>query len=395
MNRLFLYFLLTFLVSTSTFAQKQTLFLDTNYDIALAQAKKENKPIALMFYAKWCSHCKKMKEEIFIDADVIKFYSTSYICVAVDAESADGTTLKNKLQSKFLVKSYPTFAFIDNNENLLYCISGELKKDVFILEGTKSLVAENQFNIIKDKFDADNSNAENCLRYIIVTRKAGFDATEITQKYLKTKSEAELFTELNWKIIANGINNIDAKEVPFIVAKKEEFAKVVTLSRIEKKLIYMTSDNLKPLVDFGDTIRYNKKRSIAAAFQIRKVDSLLFRYDLTLNEYSQNWKNYKKTAESSVDKFAWKDSNTLVDISNNYLAHLDDKKSLDLAVSWAKQALTLGESLDKYLLIVKLYAKEKDFTNAMLYANNAKTVATNFGWKTEELDKLLVDLKKH
>ncbi len=395
MNRLFLYFVMLFALSTAAFAQNQTLFLDTNYDIALAQSKKENKPIALLFYAKWCSHCKKMKEEIFIDADVIKLFSTSYICVAVDAESAEGTTLKNKLQSKFLVKSYPTFAFIDSNENLLYCISGEFKKDAFILEGTKALVPENQFNVVKDKFNADSSNAENCLRYIIVTRKAGFDATSITQKYLKTKSEAELFTELNWKIIANGINNIDAKEVPFIVAKKEEFAKVVTLSRIEKKLIYMVSDNLKPLADLGDTLHYNKKRPIAASFQIRKVDSLLFRYDLTLNEYSQNWKNYKKSAESSVDKFVWKDSNTLVDISNNYLAHLDDKKSLDLAVSWAKQALTLGESLDKYLLIVKLYAKEKDFTNAMLYANNAKTVATNFGWKTEELDKLLVDFKKH
>ena len=395
MNKLLFYFVMLFALSTTTFAQNQTLFLDSNYETALAQSKKESKPIALLFYAKWCSHCKKMKEETFIDVDVIKFFSTSYICLAVDAESAEGIALKNKLQSKFLVKSYPTFAFIDSNENLLYCIAGEFKKDAFILEGTKALVPENQFNVVKDKFNADPSNAENCLRYIIVTRKAGFDATSITQKYLKTKSEAQLFTELNWKILANGINNIDAKEVPFIVAKKEEFSKVVTLSRIEKKLIFMVSDNLKPLADLGDTLQYNKKRPIAASFQIRKVDSLLFRYDLTINEYSQNWKNYKKTAESSVDKFVWKDSNTLVDISNNYLAHLDDKKSLDLAVSWAKQALTLGESLDKYLLIVKLYAKEKDYTNAMLYANNAKTVATNFGWKTEELDKLLVDLKKH
>ena len=395
MNRLFLYFLLPFLVSTAASAQKQTLFLDTNYDIALAQSKKENKPIALLFYAKWCSHCKKMKEEIFIDADVIKLFSTSYICVAVDAESAEGIALKNKLQSKFLVKSYPTFAFIDSNENLLYCISGEFKKDAFILEGTKALVPENQFNVVKDKFNADPSNAENCLRYIIVTRKAGFDATSITQKYLKTKSEAELFTELNWKILANGINNIDAKEVPFIVAKKEEFSKVVTLSRIEKKLIFMVSDNLKPLADLGDTLNYNKKRPIAASFQIRKVDSLLFQYDLTIDDYSQNWKHYKKTAESSIEKFAWKDSNTLVTICNNYLAHFDDKKNLDLAVNWAKEALSLGESLDKYLLIVNLYSKEKDYTNALLYANNGKAVATNFGWKTEELDKLLVDLKKH
>ena len=116
-----------FALSTTTFAQNQTLFLDSNYETALAQSKKESKPIALLFYAKWCSHCKKMKEETFIDVDVIKFFSTSYICLAVDAESAEGIALKNKLQSKFLVKSYPSFAFIDSNENLLYCIAGEFK----------------------------------------------------------------------------------------------------------------------------------------------------------------------------------------------------------------------------------------------------------------------------
>lgn len=395
MNKSFFYFFLTFIISTASFAQKQTLFLDTSYDSVLAQSKKENKPIALMFYANWCSHCKKMKEEVFMEPDVIKSYSDSYICIAVDAESAYGIALKNKFQSKFLIKSYPTFAFIDSNENLLSCISGELKKDAFILEATKALIPENQFIFLRDKFNEDISNPENCLRYIIVTRKVGFDATEITQKYLKTKSESELFTELNWKIIANGINNIDAEEVSLIVSKKEEFAKAASLFRIEKKLIYLAADNLKPLADLGDSLNYNKKRPIAASFQIRKVDSLLFSYDLTIDTYSQNWKHYKKTAEYSVDKFAWKDSTTLVEISNNYLAHIEDKKSLDLAIIWSKQALTLGESLDKYILIVNLYKKEKDYSNALMYVSKGKAIAANFGWKTENLDKLLEDLKIH
>ncbi len=395
MNKLFFYFIFAFVVNTSLFAQKQNLFLDANYESTIAESKRENKPVAIMFYANWCSHCKKMKEEVFVDADVIKFYSESYICFAVDAESITGAALKNKLQTKFLVKSYPTFAFIDKNENLLSCVSGELKKEAFILEGTKALIPENQFVFLRDKFNSDVSNPENCLRFIIATRKAGFDATEITQKYLKTKSESELFTELNWKIIANGINNIDAKEVSLIVTKKEEFAKAASLIRVEKKLIFLAADNLKPLADTGDTLHYNKKRPIAASFQIRKVDSLLFHYDLTIDSYSQNWKHYKKTAEYSVDKFAWKDSTTLVEIANNYLAYIEDKKSLDHAVSLAKQALTLGESLDKYILIVNLYNKEKEYNNALIYANKGKAVATNFGWKTEKLDKLLEDLKKY
>lgn len=377
------------------FGQKQTLFLDTNYDAAIAQSKKENKPLALMFYTKWCSHCNKMKSEVFVDSEVINFYSSNYICVAVDAESTIGGTLKNKLQNKFLVKSYPTFAFIDSNENLLICMAGEFKKEVFIQEGQKALLPDNQFNVIKDRFNADNSNSENCLRYIIAYRKAGFDATEVTQKYLKTKKDSELFTELNWKILANGINNLSAKEVSFISNKREEFAKVVGISRVEKKLIYMVSDNLKPLVEIGDTIQYNNKRPIAASLQIRKVDSLLFHYDLAIDEISSNWKNYKKNCEALTTKFAWNDSNTLVSICNNYLTHIDDKKNLDLAISYAKQALLLGKSLDKYILVSNLYAKENDYTNAIAYINYGRTTAKDFGWKTEDLDKLLADFKKH
>jgi thioredoxin-related protein len=387
--------LLFFAFCLLSFGQKQTLFLDVNYDAALTQSKKENKPLVLMFYAKWCSHCNKMKSEVFVEPDVISFFSSNYICVAIDAESSIGGSLKNKFQNKFLVKSYPTFAFLDSNENLLMCMAGEFKKEVFIQEGQKALLPDNQFNVLKERFNADNSNSENCLRYIISYRKAGFDATEITQKYLKTKQESELYTELNWKILANGINNLSAKEVPFISSKREEFAKIIGISRVEKKLIYMVSDNLKPLLEIGDTIQYNKKRPVAASLQIRKVDSLLFHYDLTIDEFSSNWKNYKKNSESLTSKFAWTDSNSLVSICNNYLTHIDDKKSLDLAINWAKQALSLGESLDKYILIANLYAKEKDFVNAIFYIKNAKSTAANFGWKTDEIDKLLAEFKKH
>jgi len=55
--------------------------------------------------------------------------------MAVDAESPKGIELKNRFQGKFKVKSYPTFTFIDSDETLLSCISGEFKKEDFINEG--------------------------------------------------------------------------------------------------------------------------------------------------------------------------------------------------------------------------------------------------------------------
>lgn len=375
------------------FAQKQTLFLDKNLDEVIKQSKIEKKPIVVMYYATWCVHCNKMKNDIFVDADVINFYNSNFICMAVDAESAEGTNLKNRFQSKFKVKSYPTFTFIDSNENLLSCISGEFKKDEFINEGKNALIPDNQFNNVKSKFNADVSNPDNCLKFITIARKAGFDATPITQKYLKTKTKEELFSELNWRIMANGINDIEADEIKLIAANQSEFAKVSSPTRVEKKLVFIASDNLKSYAELSDTINYNKKRPIAASFKIRKVDSLLFRFDLMIAERTTNWKKYETVALANVEKFAWKDSNTLIEISSTFLAFINDKNGINSAINWTKQALSLGESIEKYIIISKLYLKEKDIKNALEFAEKGKTTATNFGWKTDEIDKLITEIK--
>lgn len=377
----------------TSFAQKQTLFLDKNLDDVVKQSKVEKKPIVVMYYATWCSHCNKMKNDVFVEPEVINFYNNNYICMAVDAESPEGTNLKNRFQDKFKVKSYPTFTFIDSNENLLSCISGEFKKDEFITEGKNALIPENQFNNIKNKFNADASNADNCLKFIVIARKAGFDATPITQKYLKTKSKEELFSELNWRIMANGINDIEAEEIKFIADNQVEFAKVSSPVRVEKKLVFIASDNLRNYAELGDSINYNKKRPIAASFKIRKVDSLLFRYDLMISERTANWKRYEAVANANVEKFAWKDSNTLIEISSNFLGFITDKKGINNAIDWSKQALLLGESIEKYKVISRLYLKNRDFKSAMEYAEKGKTAATNFGWNTDEMDQLITEIK--
>jgi thioredoxin-related protein len=375
-------------------AQKQTLFLDKTYDAVLNQSKIEKKPIALMFYATWCEHCKKMKNEVFLDNDVINYYNANFICMAIDTESKEGTELKNRLQSKFKVKFYPTFGFLDSDENLLNSVSGEMKNENFIKEGKIALTPESQFTTLKNNFYADLTNPNSCLKYIIALRKAGLDATIVAESYLNTKSEQELFSEINWRIIANGINNIEAKEIKIITAHKDEFAKVSSAVRVEKKLVYIASDNLKPLVELNDTINYFKLKPIAESFKIRKVDSLLFKFDLSLYENNKNWKKYQEITQKSVEVFAYKDSNTLIEIATIYLDYIEDKKGLTNAVNWAKQTLNLGESLNKYLLVSKLFLKQKDTKNALEYANKGKQSASNFGWNTNEIDALILEIKK-
>ena len=389
------FLLLLGLFFTSTISAQQSLFLDKDIATVFNESKSDGKPVVVMLYASWCAHCNKMKTDTFVQKEVIDYYTSNFHCVAIDGESTLGLEFKQKHQSKFRVKSFPTFVFFDKDETLLGCATGEFNKDQFVNEGKFVLTPENQFNTVKKAFYEDVTNGDNCLKFVTLIKRAGFDPTLITQKYLNTKTESELISEYNWKVIANGLNDIEAKEIAFVTAHKDEYSKVASPARVERKLLFTTQDNLQPLVLRLDTINYNKKRAIAASFKIRKVDSLVFRYDLTLAEKTKNWKKYTTIANESVEQFGYKDSNLLVEITSNYLAYIEDKKNLKTATSWIKQALQLGESLDKYKLAAQLYLKVNDAKNALELAQKGKNIAVSNGWKTDEMDQLIEQIKKN
>ncbi|WP_293873083.1 thioredoxin family protein [Flavobacterium sp.] len=381
--------------SATVFSQKQTLFIDTNYNTSLTLSKVEKKPMVIFFYAPWCPHCNKMKNEVFTDSTVTSFYRKNFVCVLIDATSSYGKELKAKFQNTFKVGSFPTFAFLDSNENLLYCAVGELKKEAFLSEGNNVLLPENQLPYLKNSFNNDPSNSDKCLKYITSVRKAGLDATSITQKYFSTKTESERFTEPNWKVFSNGINNFDCDEFKFVIKNKEAFYKVVSPTRVDKKIIYTVSENLRPLVEALDTINYDNKRLIAKSFNMQQLDSLLYRFDIQILSGTSNWKKYQKITSDNVEKFSWNDTVLLYDICNTYLHDINDKNGLLQAINWGKYLLSKGESIDKYVLMSQLFTKVKDYKQAQEFAQKGKIFATNLKFKSDQFDLLLEETKKH
>lgn len=393
MKKLFYSFIVTFLILNVAQAQKQTLFLDKDYNTVLKEAKANKKPIVLMFYATWCTHCNAMKSTTFTDAKVINFYKQNFNCIAVDAEKPDGIALKTKFQDKFRVKSFPTFAFLDNNENLLYAVAGEFTADKFITEGTNVLLPENQFSNLKNKFEADVSNPDNTLKYITFLRKAGLNTTPIAETYLRTLTQKDQFSPLNWRIIANGINDIDSDEFLFVIKNQDGFAKVSSPVRVERKIVNVVSENFNDYYIKSDTVTYNKNSAVAKNFQIRKVDSLVFVYDMGFATYYKNWKKYQKVTEDNVEKFAYKDSNLLNEICTNYLNEINNKTGLQNAVNWSNQSIEISESKDKYIMTTKLLMKMKVFDKALESAAKGKNFVESNGWSTTDFDNLIIEIK--
>jgi len=386
----------TFIISLLFFvslakAQKTTInFIENDYKLALEKSKASKKPIFVMVYATWCPHCNKMKATVLKDPTVIDFFNANYINVMMDGESVTG----KDFMKKFKITSFPTFLYLNENETHLYSTGGEFTSEEFIFESKKALNPNTQIPYLEKQFNDNIKSPEACLLYLNGLRKSieKSKTDEIVAKYFSTQPKDQLFTEINWKIIAFGVNNLNTKEFDFVLNHQSDFAKVSSPKRVEAKIVSVVNQTLKHNMESLDSIEYSKSKIIAKNSNLAKVDSLVFKYDLQMYEACKSWTKYKESTLEHVQKWAWNDYNTINEISKIYIEHINDKESLQMAITWAKRSIELSDSANSNLLLARLYNKIKDKKTAIEYARKTKSIITAMGWDTKEINQFYLDL---
>ena len=371
------------------FAQPKMDFHDGPLSELLKIAQAEDKALLFMGYADWCEHCKMMKTEVFTDPKVIEFYNKNFVCGWQDMESAAGMAIRKK----YNVRAFPVFLFFDKSGELLYVANGEIKADNFIKEGQNALNPKMQLPYLKSQFDADVTNAENCLAYVGALRKANLDTDAVSQKYLSNLTEDQLVSNMNWKIIANGVRDVNSREFQYILKKQPEFAAVSSAKRVERKILNMVQEWLSPSVESGDTATYFKKRPPVEKIALRQTDSLLFTMDLKIMEITRNWKGYARYASAGVSKNIWNNAAKLKEIAKTYMSEIRDPKALNDAIGWAKRSLELNDAYDVHIIIARLYFYKGDKIMAKEWAEKARIMAQNLKFDTKQADDILNELR--
>lgn len=113
--------------------KKGIRFFKGSFEEALAQAKEEDKPIFIDFYATWCAPCKQLKRTSFKDAAVGDYYNENFINVSIDAESKQGIHIARY----YNVSSYPTLIIADYNGKKLTTTTGFKKPYILINFGRR------------------------------------------------------------------------------------------------------------------------------------------------------------------------------------------------------------------------------------------------------------------
>lgn len=79
----------------------------TDYKAALEQAKKENKPIILVFSAAWCGPCQSMKKTVYPSKEVTALHD-KFVWAYLDVDQADNATPA----MKYKVEGIPHIQFV-------------------------------------------------------------------------------------------------------------------------------------------------------------------------------------------------------------------------------------------------------------------------------------------
>ena len=127
--------------------------------------------------------------------------------------------------------------------------------------------------------------------------------------------------------------------------------------------------------------------------KIKKIDSLVFTYDMVMAESLKKWDNYKNIALQNVNTFISKDYFSLNHVAKIYLQHIDEKAVLQQALQWVNQSIVLHEEYPTYILLANLNKKIGDKKTAIQAAQKGKDLAMKSSWDYKEADELLSELK--
>ncbi|MEI0530259.1 DUF255 domain-containing protein [Brachyspira pilosicoli] len=140
---------------------KQLINWETNYNTALEKAVKENKSIMIDFYTDWCTICKIMETNVYLDKDIVSNINYNFVPLKINAE--DNEEYIKFLTNQYNISAFPTTVFINTNGFIIKKILGYIDTND-LLEEIKNIEIKTE-NINKE-FANDNPTVEKLKIYI-------------------------------------------------------------------------------------------------------------------------------------------------------------------------------------------------------------------------------------
>lgn len=96
------------------------------YDTGIKMIKEQNKKGFLHFYTDWCTYCKIMNKQTFVDPKIIDYLNNNFISIRVNADK------QKDVAKKYGVSRFPSTWFISEDSTSLSNQPGFIKPDMLL-----------------------------------------------------------------------------------------------------------------------------------------------------------------------------------------------------------------------------------------------------------------------
>lgn len=225
--------MLLIIFAIGTHAQ-EIQFENMRLEEALLKAEKENKPIFIDCYTKWCGACKVMAKTAFKEKMVADFYNTNFINLKIDMEEED----KDIVNSIFKCTAFPTLLYINADKELMYVNLGALNGYQLVEIGKKAIDPNQNLLNIDEEYAKGNRDAKFLRSYITAKSAAGHEVKEATDYFFTKCDLSNVFDKQGHDFFTSVITGVEHPGYKFYFEHQDEFAKAVT--RLNARLLIET-----------------------------------------------------------------------------------------------------------------------------------------------------------
>jgi len=163
------------------------LFEHGDFASVCAKAKKENKLIFIDFYTSWCGPCKRMRETVFMQDNVGKYFNDNFVNYKIDAEKGEG----KDIAAKYHIQYYPTYFFIDSKGAVFNKAIGFCPDTVFLGYAGKAqqeFVDPSSLPRLRAQYAAKKKDTAYLRLYINKLVAASLHAFDLVEQYLSIQT---------------------------------------------------------------------------------------------------------------------------------------------------------------------------------------------------------------
>ncbi|MEO9804988.1 MAG: thioredoxin fold domain-containing protein [Reichenbachiella sp.] len=339
-----------------------------------AMAKKENKLIFFDAYTSWCGPCKWMDKNTFLDKETGDFYNENVIAFKQDMEKGEGPMLLKK----FGISQFPTFLFIDENEEVVHKGMGAKEPAVFIEFAKQAIDPALRLEGLKVQYKDGDRNPSFIRRYLFALRDAGEGRQEVLDWYLSYTTDEQLLSAENYELIKKMIGDPYHPKFMFLEKNRSTYERLVGAKEVKEMLYNAYNTFLVMAMYSGDKDRWENAKIRTGESGFEDAGKLITMVSIYYYQRNEQWDDYILSIDDYVNDYNISGGDMAYyanEIARN--DNIQRKDQLNLALGWINRSIKMESKYRNNHAKAALLLKMGNTKKALKAAETALSLATD------------------